>query len=213
MKSGVIAVLSLIFVIILTLPLKSQVPDEILFGTYVASSPDRSTFHEYWDTNLVKLGFNSIVQTVVHGEIYKQLSNQDSLKWKDNRDSLAGSSFGNIVALNSLWNVSDQSEKQVDWVNILSQGVYNIWEAEGGSGGFYSDIIRMRINRTYTTTESDAGGVYLKTKDISGSPESGMGVEINLVEGPFIYQDRDYKITHLLGSPTGTLINYLAIFS
>ncbi len=212
MKSGVIAVLSLIFVIILTLPLKSQVPDEILFGTYVASSPDRSTFHEYWDTNLVKLGFNSIVQTVVHGEIYKQLTNQDSLKWKDNRDSLAGSSFGNIVALNSLWNVSDQTEKQVDWVNILSQGVYNIWEAEGGSGGFYSDIIRMRINRTYTTTESDAGGVYLKTKDISGSPESGMGVEINLVEGPFIYQDRDYKITHLLGSPTGTLINYLAYF-
>ncbi len=36
MKSGVIAVLSLIFVIILTHPLKSQVPNEILFGKIAA---------------------------------------------------------------------------------------------------------------------------------------------------------------------------------
>ncbi|GAB1349935.1 hypothetical protein MASR1M107_21490 [Ignavibacteriales bacterium] len=216
MKNGVISLLSLIFVVILSLPLKSQVPNEILFGTYVASSPDSSTLHEYWDTNLVKLGFNSIVQTVVHPVIYDSLGRANPVKWRDNRDSLAGSSFGNIVALNSLWNVSDQTEKQVDWVNILSQGVYNIWEAEGGSGGFYSNIIKMNRDLNYTRVIHDQLGSYVKTKPPEmGLPDTNHSEnqqEIILVQGPFIYQDREYKITHLLGSPNGALINYLALF-
>ncbi|MBP7542787.1 MAG: hypothetical protein KA747_04185, partial [Ignavibacteriaceae bacterium] len=213
----IILLLSVIF----SQSLNAQTPDKILFGTYIASSNDQKiTFHQFGDSNLVKLGFNSIFQTVIHDDIYAPLRNLDPVKWKDNRDSLAGSTFGNIMALNSVWNVADPTEKQADWLNILSQGVYNVWEAEGGSDGFYSNIIKMRRNNTYTTLESDAGGIYVKSKDISWSPGAGIPdsnyqegrVEIELLEGPFVYQDRDYKITYLLGSPNGALIQYLANF-
>ena len=213
----IILLLSVIF----SQSLNAQTPDKILFGTYIASSNDQKiTFHQFGDSNLVKLGFNSIFQTVIHDSIYAPLRNLDPVKWKDNRDSLTGSTFENIMALNSIWNVADPTEKQADWLNILSQGVYNVWEAEGGSDGFYSNIIKMRRNNTYTTLETDAGGIYVKSKDISWSPGSGISdsnyqegrVEIELLEGPFVYQDRDYKITYLLGSPNGALIQYLANF-
>ncbi|MBN8544878.1 MAG: T9SS type A sorting domain-containing protein [Ignavibacteria bacterium] len=205
----------IIFTTLLTQTLRAQVPNEILFGTYVASSPDISTLHEYWDTNLVKLGFNSIVQTVVHPVIYDSLRRADPVKWGDNRNSLAGSSFGNIVALNSLWNVSDQTEKQVDWVNILSQGVYNIWEAEGGSGGFESSFIKMYRNEVFSTKVVIEGDTLIKSAgDLwlqdTNSIENTNGIV--LIQGPFIYQDKYYKFTHLLATPDKNHINYLAIF-
>ena len=99
----------------------AQQPTEILFGTYLPSSNfPEITYHRFNDSNLVKIGFNTIIQTVMHPVIHNKLFTTEPIKWHDNRIPLGSSSFSNIVALNSYWNKED--EQQVDWVKILTHG-------------------------------------------------------------------------------------------
>lgn len=92
-----------LFLYVLLSPLlHSQTPEPILFGTYLPSSDHpQITFHRFDDTNLVKLGFNTIFQTVMHPIIHDTLFKTEPLKWHDNRAALGSSSFSNIVAMNS----------------------------------------------------------------------------------------------------------------
>ena len=154
MRNGVISVLSLIFVIILALPLKSQVPDGILFGKNFAQ--------------------------------------------------------------NSFWNISEPDESQIDWEKLFSHGIHNVWEAEGGSGGNFSGTVRMNRDSNYTTVISDQSGSYVKTKLpekwLTDTTCNKTRQEITLVEGPFIYQEKDYSFTNLPGLPNSMLIQYLAQF-
>jgi len=54
-----------LFLCVLLSPLLySQTPEPILFGTYLASSDYPTvTYHRFDDSNLVKLGFNTIFQS------------------------------------------------------------------------------------------------------------------------------------------------------
>jgi len=106
---------------LLSLSLNAQTPEPILFGTYLASSyHPEITYHRFNDSNLVKIGFNTIIQTVMHPVIHNKLFTTEPIKWHDNRIPLGSSSFSNIAALNSYWNKED--EQQVDWVKILTHG-------------------------------------------------------------------------------------------
>jgi len=119
----------ILFVCVIFPPsLSAQQRDPILFGTYLASSNFAEiTYHQFNDSNLVKLGFNTVLQTVMHPIIHDSLFKSLPHIWWDNRTALANSSFNNIVAMNGFWN--QKNEQQVDWVKILTHGVYNKWEA------------------------------------------------------------------------------------
>ncbi|MBN8547621.1 MAG: hypothetical protein J0L60_15940, partial [Ignavibacteria bacterium] len=72
--------------------------------------------------------------------------------------------FGKNLAQNSFWNISEPDERQIDWEKLLSHGIHNVWEAEGGSGGMYLGTVRMNRDSNYTTVISDQLGSYVKTK-------------------------------------------------
>jgi hypothetical protein len=174
---------------LLSLSLNAQTPEPILFGTYLASSDHPEvTYHRFNDTNLVKLGFNTIFQTVMHPVIHNKLFTTEPLKWHDNRIPLGSSSFSNIVAMNGYWNQED--DQQVDWVKILTHGAYNKWEVEGGNV-FQSDIIKMEWDLTYTDIFYEDGIVGVKTK--TPHPQRS---EIVVVSGPGMYQDPTYKVEY-----------------
>jgi hypothetical protein len=195
--------------VVFTSSISAQQPTEILFGTYLPSSNfPEITYHRFNDTNLVKLGFNTILQTVMHPDIHKSLFDTVSNIWWDNRSPLAGSTFDNIVAMNGNWNRADQSLQQVDWIKILTHGVYNNWEAEGGDGGFYSDQIKMERNLDQTDIFDIDGITGVKTR----VPIDTMLIESerSLLRGPFMYQDQIYKVGFRYGNDT---ISYKAKFS
>jgi len=119
-------IISPLICILFSQSLNAQAPEPILFGTYLASSNfPEITYHQFNDSNLVKLGFNTILQTVMHPVMHKSLFDTVSNIWWDNRTALANSSFNNIVAMNGNWNQADPDLKEVDWVKILTHGVYN----------------------------------------------------------------------------------------
>ncbi|MCA0389494.1 MAG: hypothetical protein LCH52_13480 [Bacteroidetes bacterium] len=124
--------------------------------------------------------------------------------------------FGKNFAQNSFWNISEPDERNIDWEKLLSHGIHNIWEAEGGSGSIYSGTVRMNRDSNYTTVISDQSGSYVKTKlaerFLTDTSCNKTRQEITLVEGPFIYQERDYRFTNLPGLPNSMLIQYLAYF-
>jgi len=196
----------LIAIIILTIVFISsasaQQREEILFGTYLPSSEyPEITYHQFDDTNLVKLGFNTIFQTVMHNIIHSDsiAHYSDSVKkvWKDNRLALSNSSFNNIVAMNGMWVKDDVSLQQVDWVKILTHSIYNIWEAEG-KGDFSSNSLVMERNSLITNEFSD--GNVKGVKVFSGLDSNSSEQEIFAIRGPFVYQDRNYKVTHRLAN-------------
>jgi hypothetical protein len=155
----------------------------------------------------VKLGFNTILQTVMHRDIHKSLFDTVSNIWWDNRSDLANSTFDNIVAMNGNWNRADQSFQQVDWVKILTHGVYNKWEAEGGSGDFYSDQIKMERDTSHTDIFELDGVKGVKTRVPIDT--TLIESERSLLRGPFIYQDQIYKVGFRYGNDT---ISYKAKF-
>ena len=124
--------------------------------------------------------------------------------------------FGKNFAQTSFWNVSEPDERQIDWEKLFSHGIHNVWEAEGGSGGNFSSTVRMNRDSNYTTVISDQSGIYVKTKlserSLTDTACNKTRQEITLVEGPFIYQERDYRFTNLPGLPNSMLIQYLAQF-
>jgi hypothetical protein len=76
--------------VVFTSSTSAQQPDEILFGTYLPSSNfPEITYHRFNDSNLVKLGFNTILQTVMHRDIHKSLFDTVSNIWWDNRSDLS----------------------------------------------------------------------------------------------------------------------------
>ena len=127
-----------------------------------------------------------------------------------------GIPFGKNFAQNSFWNISEPDDSQIDWEKLLSHAIHNIWEAEGGSGGMYPGTVRMNRDSNYTTVISDQLGSYVKTKLserwLTDTTCTKTRQEITLVEGPFIYQERDYNFTNLPGLPNSKLIQYLAQF-
>lgn len=127
-----------------------------------------------------------------------------------------GIPFGKNFAQNSFWNISEPDDSQIDWEKLLSHAIHNIWEAEGGSGGMYLGTVRMNRDSNYTTVISDQSGSYVKTKlperSLTDTACNKTRQEITLVEGPFIYQERDYNFTNLPGLPSSMLIQYLAQF-
>ncbi|MBN8546992.1 MAG: hypothetical protein J0L60_12750 [Ignavibacteria bacterium] len=127
-----------------------------------------------------------------------------------------GIPFGKNFAQNSFWNISEPDDSQIDWEKLLSHAIHNIWEAEGGSGGMYPGTVRMNRDSNYTTVISDQLGSYVKTKLserwLTDTTCTKTRQEITLVEGPFIYQERDYNFTNLPGLPNSMLIQYLAQF-
>ncbi|MBK8661956.1 MAG: hypothetical protein IPN18_09170 [Ignavibacteriales bacterium] len=194
--------------VVITSSTSAQQTDEILFGTYLPSSNfPEITYHRFNDSNLVKLGFNTILQTVMHRDIHKSLFDTVSNIWWDNRSDLANSTFDNIVAMNGNWNRADQSFQQVDWVKILTHGVYNKWEAEGGSGDFYSDQIKMERDTSHTDIFELDGVKGVKTRVPIDT--TLIESERSLLRGPFIYQDQIYKVGFRYGNDT---ISYKAKF-
>jgi len=195
--------------VVFTSSTSAQQTDEILFGTYLPSSNfPEITYHRFNDSNLVKLGFNTILQTVMHRDIHKSLFDTVSNIWWDNRSDLANSTFDNLVAMNGNWNRADQSLQQVDWIKILTHGVYNNWEAEGGEGDFYSDQIKMERDTSHTDIFELDGIKGVKTR----VPIDTMLIESerSLLRGPFMYQDQIYKVGFRYGNDT---ISYRAKFS
>ncbi|MBK6680282.1 MAG: hypothetical protein IPG53_09770 [Ignavibacteriales bacterium] len=157
------------FTVVFVSSTAAQQPTEILFGTYLPSSPrPEITYHQFNDSNLVNLGFNTIFQTVMHNSIHKDTMLMDPNVWHDNRAALGSSSFSNIVAMNGYWNRKDSTFTQVDWVKILTHSIYNNWEAEG-RGDFYSDTIKMERNTSLTTEILDNSIVSIKTRSIEDS--------------------------------------------
>ncbi len=178
--------------------MNAQTPEPILFGTYLPSSDyPEITYHRFNDTNLVKLGFNTIFQTVMHPVIHADsiafYKYAQKKVWKDNRSSLKNSSFENIVAMNGMWVRDDTTEVQIDWLKILTHGVYNPWEVEGDASsptGFYSSEIKRARNERYSAIFNEANLSGIKTY-VPGPtiPEQNR----NLLRGPFVYQDKNYK--------------------
>ncbi len=188
--------------VLLSSLLYSQTPEPILFGTYLPSSDHpQITYHRFDDTNLVKLGFNTIIQTVMHPIIHDTLFKTEPLKWHDNRAALGSSSFSNIVAMNSHWNKEDDT--QVDWVKILTHGAYNKWEVEGGSL-FESDSLKMVADENHTESfvEGDISGIKTKSSEPHQSDDT-------LISGPGMYQDPNYKVED---RTDGNQITYFADF-
>jgi len=172
---------------LLSLSLNAQTPEPILFGTYLASSyHPEITYHRFNDSNLVKIGFNTIIQTVMHPVIHNKLFTTEPIKWHDNRIPLGSSSFSNIVALNSYWNKED--EQQVDWVKILTHGAYNKWEVEGRNV-FQSNIIKMVRDQNHTSLFNLDGVVGIQSSSLS--PHQS---DIVMISGPGMYQDPNYKV-------------------
>ncbi len=189
MRSKNLLIVVSLLTIVFTPAISSQQRHQILFGTYLASSNfPEITYHQFNDSNLVRLGFNTILQTVMHPVIHNKLFTTEPLKWHDNRVALGSSSFSNIVALNGYWNKED--EQQVDWVKILTHGAYNKWEVEGGNV-FQSEIIKMEWDPTYTDIFYEDGIVGVKTR--TPHPQRS---EIVVVSGPGMYQDPTYKVEH-----------------
>jgi hypothetical protein len=167
--------------------MNAQTPEPILFGTYLASSyHPEITYHRFNDSNLVKIGFNTIIQTVMHPVIHNKLFTTEPIKWHDNRIPLGSSSFSNIVALNSYWNKED--EQQVDWVKILTHGAYNKWEVEGRNV-FQSNIIKMVRDQNHTSLFNLDGVVGIQSSSLS--PHQS---DIVMISGPGMYQDPNYKV-------------------
>jgi hypothetical protein len=190
--------------IVFTPSISAQQRHQILFGTYLASSnfPD-ITYHQFNDSNLVKLGFNTILQTVMHDTIHKDSIVKNPIVWSDNRSQLSGSSFSNIVAMNGMWVKTDIRLKQVDWLKILTHGVYNKWEAENGEGGFYSNQIKMVRNLDFTNifNENSIAGVVSfipPSGDTTDAPLDDLlpSTGIIILSGPGMYQDKTYKVAH-----------------
>ncbi|MBK7267827.1 MAG: T9SS type A sorting domain-containing protein [Ignavibacteriales bacterium] len=111
--------------------------------------------------------------------------------------ALSNSSFNNIVAMNGMWVKDDASLQQVDWVKILTHSIYNIWEAEG-KGDFNSNSLVMERNSLITNEFSD--GNVKGVKVFSGLDSNSTEQEIFAIRGPFVYQDRNYKVTHRLAN-------------
>jgi len=179
--------------------MNAQTPEPILFGTYLPSSDyPEITYHRFNDTNLVKLGFNTILQTVMHDSIHKDsiafYKYAQKKVWKDNRSSLKNSSFENIVAMNGMWVRDDPTEVQIDWLKILTHGVYNPWEVEGvalAPKSFYSSEIKMEINDAISDRYNEDGVKGIKT-NARFTPEMLESTQ-NLLKGPSVYQDQNYK--------------------
>jgi len=202
--------------------MNAQTPEPILFGTYLASSyHPEITYHRFNDSNLVKIGFNTIIQTVMHPVIHNKLFTTEPSKWHDNRIPLGSSSFSNIVALNSYWNKED--DQQVDWVKILTHGAYNKWEVEGGNV-FQSNIIKMVRDEMHTTKFISDGvvGILILEPGSTLNLDSASsvycagdlyinGTETNKVTINFLQPNETKQNSIYLGNGSSAIVKYAQI--
>lgn len=96
--------------------------------------------------------------------------------------------------MNGMWVRNDSTEKQIDWLKILTHGVYNPWEVEGKSGdlnSFYSSEIKMVVNAGLCEIFDEDGIKGFKTIIPTSPPTPGKTK--NLLSGPFVYEDQNYK--------------------
>lgn len=96
--------------------------------------------------------------------------------------------------MNGMWVRDDPTEEQIDWLKILTHGVFNPWEVEGDASdtqSFYSSEIRIERDQTYSEKFNADGVSGIKTYVPLGPtlPEETR----NLLRGPFVYQDQNYK--------------------
>ncbi len=203
--------------VILSQSLNAPERDQIRFGNYLTSDnlPD-ITFHQFNDPNLLKFGFNSLLQTVMGDNTHKDSIVTNPIVRNGNRAPLSGSTVDSKVVKNGGWVRVDADLDKVDWLKILSHGVYNKWEVEGNYTGFYPENTGMNKNLIYTNAfnfdgrsglVSDFGPQY----DTVIFPFSYNlpTTETVLVSGPGCFQNRTYKIVHKFDD---NVIRYTAKF-
>lgn len=203
--------------VILSQSLDSPQRDQIHFGNFLTADnlPD-ITFPQFNDPNLLKFGFNSLLQTVMGKNTHKDSIVTNTTVRKSNRAPLPGSTVNSKAVKNGGWVKVDADLDKVDWLKILSHGVYNKWEVEGNDTVCYPDKIGMNKNLIYTNTFNFEGRSGLVS---DFGPEFDTTIfpvayalpttETVLVSGPGCFLNRTYKIVHQFDD---NVIRYTAKF-
>lgn len=203
--------------VILSQSLDSPQRDQIHFGNFLTADnlPD-ITFPQFNDPNLLKFGFNSLLQTVMGKNTHKDSIVTNTAVRKSNRAPLPGSTVNSKAVKNGGWVKVDADLDKVDWLKILSHGVYNKWEVEVNDTVCYPDKIGMNKNLIYTNTFNFEGRSGLVS---DFGPEFDTTIfpvayalpttETVLVSGPGCFLNRTYKIVHQFDD---NVIRYTAKF-
>lgn len=213
---NVITQITLILIILaetLTAQTDTNKINEILFGTFLPSSPVNRTRWEMGDSTLKNIGFNTAVQYYVHPMIYADLiSGSGAPEFRDNRQNIESSSFKYIIALNTLaqFDPNDQNRLdsvKTDWVRAFTTSMYNEWEAEQDGPYYHNplyngqtddwDRTRMDRNEDYTEIFHDIDEKVVKSNNyLLPEPQNLTSDETWIVRGPYAFQDRVHKFRY-----------------